>query len=446
VDPQADHEDDKDKAPAATAGARPAPDLAARVEALGQALAAERVAREAMAQGAPSSLEGLAAEGVDADEPKLQLYGFLDAGLQRYFLSESTRNQAGSFSTTEATFVTGHTNLYVDARPVPKWRGLVEARLSLFPHGTFVTRAPGPLPVTDNRVTDTSSPSGREAITWGGVVLERSQIEWAHADWLTITVGYFLTPWGIWNVDHGTPTLISLMMPSYLVQGAIPKQQTGVQASGSFDFAPWSLGYRLFVSNGRTATQFDFTDDKAGGVRLFAQRMGATRLQIGASSFEGTSQDQQRTLVFDAAGVPSITVAEKFSVKEGSVGLDFSLDWKGLRLRLEGVERRVRYRDGQHDRVATIPGALVPNRREYYGYVLAAYRLGPVEPYVYLEAGDSGVRSNYLPDKGWARSVGVNVHLSPATQLKIQVADVGYSNLTGPSRLQFVTSRLVLAF
>ena len=45
------------------------------------------------------------------------------------------------------------------------------------------------------------------------IILERAYIQWSKLDWLGVRVGQFLTPYGIWNVDHGTPTLITMFRP-----------------------------------------------------------------------------------------------------------------------------------------------------------------------------------------------------------------------------------------
>jgi hypothetical protein len=443
-DPPANDEDDKEKRTAAGPGA-----LEARVEALERALGEERAARAAAEGRTPAgeAVESLATE-VEGAEPKLQLYGFLDAGVQRFFLSDDTRDlQEGAFATTETTFVSGNTNIYFDARPLPHWRALVETRLTLYPHGYYQFNKLGPVERTDTRIFDATSASGRDGIRWGGIVLERAQIEWTHADWLTLMVGHFLTPWGIWNVDHGTPTLISLMMPAFLVQNQVPRHQTGIQALGSFHRPPWELGYRLYLSNGRTATQVDLTDNKSAGVRVFARRLGRAQLMLGASSYEGWFEDEARSVAVSAMGNPIITRQETVAYREALVGLDLSLDWEGLRVRVEGVERKVVFEDGKHEKIPTLPGAAVPNHRSFFIYGIVAYRLGTYfEPYVYLEAGTTGIHTNYLPDEGWARSLGINIHLSAASQIKVQYANIFYTNLVGENHLSFVTSRLVLAF
>ena len=60
---------------------------------------------------------------------------------------------------------------------------------------------------------DPGNGPGSDTVSWGSIILERAYIQWSKLDWLGVRVGQFLTPYGIWNVDHGTPTLITMFRP-----------------------------------------------------------------------------------------------------------------------------------------------------------------------------------------------------------------------------------------
>jgi hypothetical protein len=411
--------------------------LKLRVKLLEDAMAEEKAARELAAA------EALTADETQ-EEPKLQIYGFMDTGLSWWMVTDE--KIAHVVPTTAATFLHGNTNIYVDARPAPRWRGLIETRLTLFPHGHYLYNSVGPSRHLSNRIYDTTSPSGRDLINWGSIVLERSQVEWFYSDKLTLIAGMFVTPWGIWNVDHGTPTTISLLLPSMLVQEAIPKQQTGVQAVGSLHLPPLEFGYRLFVSNGRTTTQFDFSNDKAIGGRLFLRRLGKITATLGVSGIWSTTQEVEKNVGLDAMGKVDITSKVIWAFAEWTGGADLAVDWGNFRLRSELAVRRVQFEEGKHRPILTIPGATEPNRFEHYIYVIAAYRLGWFEPYVFWETGDMGVNAEVVPMKGWTRSLGVNLHLNAAAQLKLQYAEMLFENVSGMHNTHFLVTRLVLAF
>ncbi len=408
----------------------------------------EKALAEANAARAAAETQALASIAEDpqtsqAEEPKLQLYGFMDAGLQKFFVRPD--HLSGLLATSSTTFVSGHTNLYIDARPAPGWRGLVETRLTLYPQGYWDFKGIGPTNRVDTRIYDFSSPSGRESVEWGGIILERAQMEWLINDKLTLIVGRFLTPWGIWNVDHGTPTLISLMLPSFLVQETVPIRQTGVQALGSLHAPPWELGYRAFVSNGRTTTQFDLGEDKGLGGRIFLRRHGSTSWTFGVSGFTGRHQDESRSVVLGDKGEVRVNRDTLFALREWTAGADLSVDHGGFRLRLEGVTRLVQYDEGRHQALS-FPGTRAPSRREGFAYGILAYRFSKIEPYAYVETGDSGARASFVADQGHGYSAGLNIHLSPATQLKTQVLQAHIINAAGTVDLTFLSTRLVMAF
>ena len=136
-----------------------------------------------------------AAAETEDEEQKIKIYGFLDFGLRKTFGAKDPLF-AGLIHR-PLTFVLGNVNLYFDAQPMPDWRALVEARLTTYPHGAETVDQSGTFQRTDTRVYDTSSPSGRNRVIWGGVVLERAQIEHTMFDMFNLRVGYFLTPYGI---------------------------------------------------------------------------------------------------------------------------------------------------------------------------------------------------------------------------------------------------------
>ena len=87
---------------------------------------------------------------------------------------------------------------------------------------------------------------------WGGyTVIERAHLDWTDVSWLKVRVGNFFTPFGIWNVDHGTPTLISVQLPGLIQTRVMPIRQTGIQIYGNTFSGDWELGYMATVSNGR---------------------------------------------------------------------------------------------------------------------------------------------------------------------------------------------------
>jgi hypothetical protein len=344
----------------------------------------------------------------------LSIYGFTDFGFNKFYTSD--RSQLNTlFPSRAGTFVLGNANVFFDAQPFEDWHSLMEIRFTNLPHGVERSLASPTgdqaYDRSDTRVQDFTSPSVRNTVVLGSVIIERVQAEYSVSDALKIMGGYFFTPFGIWNVDHGTPTLISLLLPSFISDGYIPSRQLGAQAYGSFYTTNWELGYHAYVGNNRTPSQVDFRDDKSVGGRLFASSTGsALKTKFGVSGYYGHGSDITKKVV---SAIPYLAkTTETVSYREWIVGADASVDAGALRLRAEGMLRRIDYEQGKHD-------GYDPNHYYHNGYVIAAYQLpfGGIEPYFY---GEAIHWPSALGDTVLIPSVGVNVHFNPAVQLKAQ--------------------------
>jgi hypothetical protein len=412
-----------------------------------QATAPTDAARKSAEESA-AELDAIVDEAVAAESEvqKFSVYGFMDVGLQR--ISSLTPSLGVALPSEETSFVSGNNNIYLEVRPDAHWRGLIETRLSLLPHGDYKFQGLGISERTDTRIIDSTSPSGRNNVELGGIVVERAFMEWMHNDYLNVRVGRFFTPWGIWNVDHGTPTLIALMMPTFLVQDAIPQRQTGLQLFGRHNAPPWQVTYDLTLSNGRTATLFDTTDGKAIGSRVVIRRQGDLGFAAGMSMYHGDFQDEIKTLSVNASLDIELTKTTTVSYDENSIGVDVSVDYRGWRLRAEAMARQVEYANGKREVVTFRPTQpQVPDRIEYYGYVILAYRvLSYLEPYLYLEQLETNKRADVI-EAGYSLSGGLNIYFTPAVQLKMQYARSSFENfLPDRNTTNFWTSRLVMAF
>jgi hypothetical protein len=419
----------------------PAPNdpLEARLATLEAELASLRAASD------PTLTEGLADA---AKDPMFRLYGFIDMGLQKLWATDDPVTP-----TRKTTFVLGNVNLYFDFRPAPDWSSLVEVRLTNYPSGTDTYG----IPDLGRRYTRTNTTSqdpgngpGYETVRWGALVLERAYIQWQRSAKLGVRVGQFLTPYGIWNVDHGTPTLISLYRPNFQAQEMFPERQLGVELFGRFDDVPfdrWQLDYHAYVSNGRTPGVVANSEDKMVGGRLVASTMRPHRMAFGISALRGRYLDQEVNVAIDDGVTERITVV---SYDEYAVGADASLDLGALRLRGEAALRRKRYGQGQRE-ISWGPGIYVADGDEADLYALAAYRIPrtKLEPYLYAEwyRWPTPIGSDM-----WAGSGGLNYYFTPAIQLKLQFSATTRTSGRDPRlvdfdpRTAFLASKLVMGF
>lgn len=458
-----------DSAPADSASADPdraellarLEELSARVESL-----SERVRRAEARDAEPSlgdldeevsaTLASLEEAEDELDVPvalPLRLYGFMDMGYHKFFISNDSIVRP--FLPADAnSFVFGNLNIFLDAAPSDDWRALMELRFTTLPHGeelSFATPLGDSYERVDNTTLDVTSANGRGEVVTANVIIERAWLEWSPADWLRLRLGSWFTPVGIWNLDHGTPTLISLLLPDTQVTQAFPLRQLGLQAFGSVPVGNAEIGYHAYLSNGRTPGQFDLTEDKMVGGRLLL-RTGrpAWGTTVGVSGYWGAFADIQKTIVrFDPF---EVEVTRTISAREWGLGGDVAVNAGAFRFRSEFILHRIEYETGRRAPAGFgRPGTFVPDHYSLDVYALAAYRAPHgIEPYLWLEALH---RPNLTGDTQLIPSVGVNLHLHTQVQLKVQYGAALFFDVTldlpgNPRDTNFhiLTSRLVVAF
>ena len=400
---------------------------------------------------------------VDASQPLLSIYGFFETGLQRTW----SREQAflnGIQQTPAWSFILGNLNVYLDARPAPNWRALIELRLTTS-HGAFTDTGgdgDGLLLNTSERGINGPGIGLQGRFITSSLVIERAQVEWQYNDLLGLRLGLWLTPWGIWNVDHGSPTRIPLL-PPFQSNDIFPTQQLGAAAFGTIHLSSWQLGYHLGVSNGRfnapttvrdaTSSSFDLTDDKMISGRLVLTRSGPSRFSIGASGIWGTtSRDARKIISLEPLRVKNEVDLE---LEEWGAGGDLSWDPGGIRIRAELMYSRYRYPKARP--LSTFfPLVLQADSEQWAGYGLMSVPLRAgtigIEPYIYTEAFwmPSALAPIELSTMG---SLGLNLDLAPAVRLKVQYGYMTFFDVEdgNPRRsavddIHLLSSRAVVSF
>lgn len=377
-----------------------------------------------------------------------RLSGFMDVAWRKYLVSEQAALRP-FLATTSNTFVLGNLDLMFDFQPTQGWRSLLELRFTNAPHGQtirFGTPFGDPYERVDLTVFDDSNIGGNQVVV-GGVIIERAWIEYAYRDWLNVRVGWWFTPAGIWNLDHGSPTLIANNLPLAILSQRFPLRQLGIQLHGRVPLTGWDLGYHAYISNGRTPGSTDLSEDKAFGGRVFAELDGPDwQLTAGASGYYGTYLDREGNIV--SFSPLTIVFEDAVAYTEGTVGLDASLDIGRWRIRSEGSLQRTVYREGLRA-PGPSPGSLLPDSWHWNAYILAAYRLRryPLEPFAYYELQHG---PNPWGDTGQVGGLGLIIHIRPEVVLKLQYTRTYFTNLTqddpsDPSKNFFASASSVLA-
>jgi len=271
-------------------------------------------------------------------EPTFDVYGYMSVELTKWFVDDDSALQG--VIDTNLSFGVNNLNLYFSSHMTETLSALVELGITAMPHGVDKTMVP--YERYDNRITD---PRTSETKTLGGIIIERAQLAWQPYDFFGVTAGRFLTPFGIWNIDHSPVVVLPKKAPYLMIRQTIPLAQTGVAVQGRFFPAKNTyLDYAVTLSNGRGPTEevFDLDDEKAIGVRLKGwYEKDRFSISLGAYGFFGTMTDSVKQLVAEPEFGIEIETTEKY--KEFAGAADFKLQLYGVVFQAEWAGGEVRY-------------------------------------------------------------------------------------------------------
>lgn len=109
-----------------------------------------------------------------------------------------------------------------------RFRALSEVRFAYLPDGvTNYTSGTTEFPRTSTAYPDYADYYRAQ----GGRSDDRA--EYAADSLLNIRAGQWLTPYGIWNVDHGSPVVIGVTRPYIVGNEWLPSRQTGLEFYGT---------------------------------------------------------------------------------------------------------------------------------------------------------------------------------------------------------------------
>lgn len=391
--------------------------------------AAAEAAAEAEAAAATDSVSHAGSE--ETDQVRLNLYGFTD-------FTFSTPIGDALLSSAYSSFAVGKLNLYAAADLGDGWRSMAEIRFMYLPNGsTGPINAYPPPPRTDtstNDYTDVGRP-----VKWGGISIERAWLEHTFHPALTVRLGAFLTPYGIWNVDHGSPVIIGVRKPYIIGEGLFPERQTGVEIYGTWNAGPTQVGYHLTLSNGRGPIDSyqDLDSNKAIGGRLFVKHddPGWGTLTVGASGYKGTYTDSHDVSALTPTGGLKITRQVTAQYKELGLAADVKWELGGLLVQSELVMNDTAYPDGLQPPVYSVTGGapgFAPDHRRVGVYGLTGYRFAflGIMPFFGGERYDAGPGSGTPASSGiWG---GLNVRPTARVVLKAQYTHAWLNKWEGP--------------
>lgn len=304
------------------------------------------------------------------------------------------------------TFFSSGINLYAKSEMTRTLSALVETRLTYTPNG-YASNWPTEVDVGNTTVqnlntfqrvdTSTRGPYSQLQYRQDGLLIERAYLEWKPADWFGIRAGRFLTPFGIWNEDHGSPVLIGVDYPQFMNFNIVPIWQLGLEAFGSVGLSDeLRMEYALTVANSRGPTDEykDLTDMKAVGARLkLVYDAEPLMLRIGGYAYYSHYRDSEDhiriqldpSLTLDPAYSPSFGAYSQTTQSYDETVLTADAEIRFHKLRIIGEFARQTVIYDQASQVADDEKLLkgVPFNVTIYdpshyglgGYVMAAYEI-----------------------------------------------------------------------
>jgi hypothetical protein len=335
--------------------------------------------------GGPDEDADLAALEGEEFKPSFDVYGFMDIGLLYSQLYKT--NAIFGPVPDKPSFFQNQINLYFSSKITESLNALVELRFSYLPHGADKNYAIPQLGPDSkySRVNSTVySPTSSQELTFNGVIIDRAVVSWTPYDFLGFRAGRFITPFGIWNVDHSPTVILPIRLPYIITMGPIPLRQTGVEAFGRvFPITNTYLEYGVSLSNGRGPTEeiYDLDNNKALGFRLKgAYNVGDLSVALGGYLYSGLVTDIKKSYFIDSSGV-KLTSEPTVRYSESAGSGDLSISFKGLKIQGEYARSLVKYSKRPtitylDTDVASGLGLYWPDYTDWNAYGLVAYELG----------------------------------------------------------------------
>ncbi|MCP4675327.1 MAG: hypothetical protein GY854_07440 [Deltaproteobacteria bacterium] len=412
----------------------------------------------------------------DSFEQMFDIYGFFDLTFAKTFFDKGSPYTA--FIPEKSSFGMSNFNVYLRSRMTETLSALGELRFSFLPLGKdedyeYIGPDGEPMPDYEYERVETwvSDPFSTSYYRQGGVAIERIHLTYAPVDWFTIIAGRFITPSGIWNVDHGSPVVLPVRLPWMQIRELVPSAQLGVQVAGRlFPTDQLFFDYAITLSNGRGPidTVQDLDENKGVGLKLKLSYSGNRfRIAAGGYGYYGRYTDSKKVIrVFGLSPDVAEDKPLQFEIVDTSVYDEYCVA-SDLLIEAFGVRVQSEYTVQYKNRIVAEPmdtedvlfSGASPLDTLYEAssighdvYVLLAYELplhtwiSPVRitPYFMYEY---GVVSDMAPYINMTQYIwGLNVKPSPFVVLKAEgMMGVSGTDLFG-SNLYVISAQIAVSF
>jgi hypothetical protein len=410
-----------------TTAAVPAEQTAAVVPAAAPSPAPEE-ALDLAALGMGDATSGTASQ--ESTDLPINIYGFGDVGVQMP-LYKQDNIWASQYQDSYTRAAVGSINMYLSKQLDKKWSVLTEIRFHYAPN------------------TKVGDPADSDrSVNMGGIEVERAHIDYQHHQLLNVRAGQWLTPYGIWNVDHGTPTLIAIARPYSVGDQLFPERQTGLLIYGGDYAGPVRLGYNLGVSNGRGPKDAfgDLDSNKAITARTDMTWSGDVGdVKLGLSFYTGRYTDSNKAKGDFAKGKSVEDIKTQYD--ERSYGADLQYDAAGFVFRAELIVNDRKFVDPYRPKNDASTFTSDTRRLGWYG--LVGYRIPSLSlmPYFLFEDYNFGDGQGFVK-KAKIYYSGLNWQIVPRVVAKVEYTKVKFEGLAllEENPISFLSTQLAWAF
>lgn len=241
-----------------------------------------------------------------AENNKFSLYGFSDMSITKYFPKDESFTRGIDRMDERTNFGLDHLNLYFNLQPNSRLRFLTELSFQDKP-ADYLNKVGSRYiiaPFYDSTwsqaevIQKNKTMKGIVNYEWGSFSVERATFTVNLNQYLNFSTGKFITPAGIWNVDHGSPVIMTILQPTeYSHDEIYPKSQLGIMADGKFFIGDADLKYSVYLSSGRDNQTLSEPQDVSVGGQF---RLGLPLLDefnFGLSGYTGKVDTKLRTQI-----------------------------------------------------------------------------------------------------------------------------------------------------
>ena len=393
-----------------------------------------------------SELEALGLEvNAGAVDTAFKLSGFTD--FTAYFPIKKTVSVSSAGVPSYQSFFVGNVNVYLSKNLNDAFRALTEVRFTYLPNGS--PKVEGSRLIYESTPAFDYVENGRTT-RWGGIILERVYLEWTLHRLAVVRGGQFLTPYGIWNVDHGSPAYIPVQRPYAITSGFFPERQTGLEMLGRWDAGnETTFGYHLTLSNGTgpISEYRDLDNNKAIGGRLYWEQRSVGFFRLGGSAYYGrdTNTVPSAVLVKDTVQLEETIVSQYDSL---GLAADVQFKYRGLHVQAEFTSTQRRWTtQGRviHDLLlgpAARGFALDSFSWAAYGLIAYQFDWYALTPFVMLEyTRQQRLEIDAILELAWYH-IGLDIQPIDAVTFKIEY---GHTSYPKPNRFFQTSSDIVQA-